>query len=142
MNKRHRDKSSRCLKALLEGKTINRKILGDMGIGINNDSAHSYISYLRNERLIPVESNKILDDTCDYFMTPLEIHRYKDPTLRLEQQEEVRLTIERERQKRLITKFSRFLEKLSSSPELWGFWDDLPFVLGEIVTEINALLNR
>lgn len=85
-----RGKTWRCLQALLKGKIVNRKTLGDMGIAVNNDSAHSLISTIRNQWLTPVESNRLDDGTCDYFMDPWEIKRYLDPILRQIQREEMR----------------------------------------------------
>ena len=98
MNNQAKTKASKCLRALLNGKTLNRKILGNMKIAINNDSLHSYMSYLRNERLIPIERIKKDDGTCDYFMFPEEITRYNDPMLKKIQRVEMKLIVEQERQ--------------------------------------------
>ena len=49
-------KATKCLAVMLVGGVINRKTLGDLGIASYNDSAHSLISILRNEQLIPIES--------------------------------------------------------------------------------------
>ncbi|HAT1825570.1 TPA: hypothetical protein JBA24_14360 [Legionella pneumophila] len=135
-------KAFKCLQALLKGETLHRKKLGDMGIADNNDSLHSYASYLRHQRLIPVESTKNSDGTCDYFMLPREIDRFRNPVSRIQQKEEMRSLIERERQEKLIEDFFRFLTRLNEFPILWNFWCDLPFRLAEISTDINALLNH
>lgn len=94
-------KAKKCLAILLAGGVINRKTLDDLGIGEFNDSAHSLISILRNERLIPIESIRRSDRTVDYIMLPDEITRYKDPALRKQQREEMRKLIEAKRQARI-----------------------------------------
>lgn len=126
-------KIAQVLKALLEGRKLNRK-------DFNNGSLHSWISTLRNKKHIPVASSKNTDGTCDYFMLPEEIKRYKDPVLRAQQRDEVRAAVERERQVKLIEDFLRFLARLVEFPVLWSFWCEAPFKLSEISTEINALL--
>lgn len=124
------------LKALLEGRTLNRK-------HFNNGSLHSWISTLRNQRFIPIESSIKNDDgTCDYFMTKAEIARFKDPKSRKIQRAEMKLVIERERQQKIITHFTKFLGCLIEFPLLWGLWDELPFRLKDITREINALLGQ
>lgn len=90
MNNKIKTKASKCLKALLDETTLNRKTLGDMGIAVNNDSLHSYMSYLRNTRFIPIECVTLDDRTCNYFMKPEEIIRYKDPILRKQQKNEMK----------------------------------------------------
>lgn len=124
------------LKALLDGKTINRK-------DYNNGSLHSWISSLRNERYIPIETDmKNSDGTCDYYMLPEEIVRFREPELRKKQEAEMRLIVERERQQNFIDQFLEFLKCLIEYPSLWGYWDELSFRLDEIAREINALLSH
>lgn len=135
-------KAYKCLQAMLKGETLHRKKLGEMRIADNNDSLHSYASYLRNQRFIPIVSTKNADGTCDYFMLPKEIERFKNPILRPQQKEEMRAIVEFERQEKLVGEFVRFLSKLVEFPVLWNFWHDLPFRLDEIGIEINALLGR
>ncbi|GEM_PF-3680731 len=94
-------KASRCLRVMLDGVVINRKTLGQMNIAANNDSAHSLMSILRNERYIPIESHRTSDGTSDYFMLPDEIARFKDPVLRLQQREEMKLFVEEKRLRRI-----------------------------------------
>ncbi len=87
MNTKNSGIVSTVLKALLEGRTLNRK-------HFNNGSLHSWISTLRNQRFIPIESSTKNDDgTCDYFMTKGEIARFKDPKSRKKQRAEMRLVI-------------------------------------------------
>jgi hypothetical protein len=94
-------KATKCLAVLLDGGVINRKTLGELGIAAYNDSAHSLISILRNERLIPIESFRQEDGTSDYFMLQDEIERYKDPDFRQQQKEEMRKLIETKRQAKI-----------------------------------------
>lgn len=94
-------KAKKCLDILLNNGVINRKTLDGLGIGEFNDSAHSLISILRNERLIPIESIRRHDRTVDYVMLPEEIVRYKEPVLRQQQKEEMRRLIEIKRQARI-----------------------------------------
>lgn len=142
MNNNTKTKTSKCLRAMLDGSILNRKRLGDMGLADNNDSLHSYASYLRNKRFIPIKSTKNPDGTCDYFMPSEEIARYKNPIQRIKQQEEMISIIECERQQKLIEEITTFLNRLIEFPILWSFWNDLPFKLDEIRIEINALLNN
>ena len=128
-------KISTTLKALLEGQRLNRK-------DFNNASLHSWTSTIRNECFIPVESVKSSDGTCDYFMLPEEIERFKDPSLRSEQQNEMRAIVARERQEKLIQDFIRFLINLADFPVLWSYWCELPFQLSEISMKINVLLDE
>lgn len=86
---------------MLDSGVINRKTLDSLGISAFNDSAHSLISILRNERLIPIESLRRNDRTVDYFMLPKEITRYKDPTLRIQQQEDMRNLVKEKRQRKI-----------------------------------------
>lgn len=94
-------KATKCLAILLDGKVINRKTLGSLGISAFNDSAHSLISILRNERLIPIESLRQEDGTSDYFMLPHEIIRYKDPCIRPHQIEEMKKLVEEKREQKI-----------------------------------------
>lgn len=99
--KKAMSKATKCLAVMLDSGVINRKTLGSLGISAFNDSAHSLISILRNERLIPIESLRRDDRTVDYFMLPKEISRYKDPTLRAQQQEDMRNLVKEKRQRRI-----------------------------------------
>jgi hypothetical protein len=102
-------KVARCLGALLEGKKINRK-------DFNNASLHSWISTLRNQRLIPIESIETQDGTCDYFMKPEEIIHYKDPHLRKEQKAEMKRLVDNRRKQRarkILKRLTRSLGKNS-----------------------------
>jgi site-specific recombinase XerC len=142
MTKKIKTKAEKCLQALLRGELLNRKNLGDMGLAENNDSLHSYISYLINKRFIPIQSTKNLDGTHDYFMCPKEIERFKNRLLRIEQQDHMKVLIEVERQRKIIEEFSRFLIRLKTFPELWCYWPELWFCLGDISKDINALLGN
>ena len=134
-------KALRCLKALLAGNIINRKTLGDMGIAANNDSAHSIISTIRHELLVPIVSNRQSDGTCDYYIEPKEITRYNNPELKREQSAEMKLIVESEYQQKLITTMNKFLKRLVEFPLLWGYWEELPYRLADMAREINALLS-
>ena len=124
------------LKALLDGRTLNRK-------DFNNGSLHSWVSTIRNQRFVPVESSgKNSDGTCDYYMLSEEIERYKDVVGRKKQRAEMKLTVETERQKKLIEQVLKFFERLIMYPSLWGLWDELPFRLDDIAKQINALLGQ
>ena len=94
-------KATKCLAILTAGGVINRKSLGALGIASYNDSAHSLISILRNERFIPIESKRQPDRTSDYFMLQAEIIRYNDPYLRHQQRDEMKALVEGKRQKRI-----------------------------------------
>lgn len=94
-------KATKCLVVMLDGGVINRKTLGSLQISAFNDSAHSLVSILRNERLIPIESLRQADGTSDYFMLQDEIKRYKDPTLRPQQREDMRKLVEGKRLRRI-----------------------------------------
>lgn len=109
-------KALRCLKVMLNGQVLNRKTLGDLGIAANNDSAHSLISILRNERLIPIESNRISDETCDYYMKPVEIVRFKDPILRQQQRMEMKKLVEEKRMAYTCSQFLKLLDRLNKYP--------------------------
>ena len=98
---------------------------------------------MRNQRFIPVESStKDLDGTCDYYMLPHEIMRFKHPELRKIQQNEMRLVIEFERQQKIVADFIVFLERLVAFPMLWSLWDELPHKLEDIAMEICALIGN
>tara|TARA_R110000868_G_scaffold162538_2_gene393898 strand:+ start:9996 stop:10385 length:390 start_codon:yes stop_codon:yes gene_type:complete len=108
-------KASLLLDVLLKGEIVNRKNLGDFKIGVNNDSAHSLVSILRNERLIPIESQRQSDGTANYSMTEFEIQRYKDPTLRHQQRKEMKAHIEEKRTRKinaLIAKQETLINKI------------------------------
>ncbi|MCX7116374.1 MAG: hypothetical protein NTW94_00375 [Legionellales bacterium] len=81
---------SSVLKALLEGQLLNRK-------DFNNGSLHSWISTLRNQRYIPIESVKTHDGTCDYLMSPEDIACYKRPDLRERQRAEMKAFVDNRR---------------------------------------------
>lgn len=126
---------------MLDGKVITRKTLGERGLADNNDSLHSYVSYLYHTRHIPIEREKNDDGTMSYFIRPAEIYRYRDPELRKKQIEEIQGEIEVERQKKLIEQFVCFLTNLDVYPVLWRYWSGLPHALDEISWLIDALLN-
>jgi hypothetical protein len=134
--------TTRCLTILLDGGTLNRKTLGDMEITVNNASLHSIVSILRNERLIPIESKRVLDNTCDYYMEQKEITRYKNPNLRKQQCEEMRIHVEKKREKKIIGMFLKLLWRLDTSQHPWHHLENLPQKLDEIGKEINALLTN
>ena len=124
------------LKAMLDGRIINRR-------EFDNGSLHSWVSTLRNQRFIPIESGtKHQDGTCDYYMLPYEIVRFKNPEFRKIQQHEMRLVIERERQQKIVADFIVFLERLVAFPMLWSLWDELPHKLEDIAMEICALIGN
>jgi hypothetical protein len=91
MSNKSDGKTSMALKAMLEGKKLNRKDFG-------NASLHSWVSIIRNQWFIPVESVYTHDRTCDYYMLKEEINRYKDPALRRQQYQEMKAEVWRRRQ--------------------------------------------
>ncbi|HAT3974876.1 TPA: hypothetical protein RG395_000044 [Legionella pneumophila] len=94
MSNKRDGKITMALKALLDGARLNRK-------DFDNASLHSWISTIRNQWFIPVESVYTQDRTCDYYMLKEEINRYKDPELRLQQRQEMKAEILRRRQQTL-----------------------------------------
>ncbi len=100
MTNKHDGITSIVLKALLEGQKLNRK-------DFNNGSLHSWISAIRNQRYIPVESIATSDRTCDYFMLPYEIKRCLTPILRQQQRQEMREQVFRRRQQQAIRKLEQ-----------------------------------
>ena len=142
MNNQTKTKTSKCLRALLKGKTLNRKTLGNMKLAINNDSLHSIISNLRNKRFVPIENIKKPDGTSDYFMLPGEIKNYQNNELRKTQRSEMQLAVECDRQRKIVSEIFNFLERLIKFPTLWALWDELPFKLDDIGKLINALLGN
>ncbi|KTD25448.1 Uncharacterised protein [Legionella lansingensis] len=86
-------KTSMALKAMLEGARLNRKDFG-------NASLHSWVSTIRNQWFIPVESVYTHDRTCDYYILKEEIMRYKDPELRPQQRQEIKAEVLRRRQQK------------------------------------------
>ena len=122
------------LKALLEGRVLNR-------MDFNNGSLHSWVSTIRNQRFVPVESVKNSDGTCNYSMLPEEIERYRDPSSRKVQRAEMKTMVDIDRQRKLVDKVIKFLEQLVKFPSLWGLWEELPFKLDDIARQINALLS-
>lgn len=133
---------STCLQALLEGKTLNRRTLGNIKIAINKDSLHCIISNLRNKRFIPIESLRKSDRTCDYYMLPDEIKNYQNNELREIQRSALELAVERDRQHKIIAQFFKFFDRLIKFPPLWTVWDELPFKLDDLGKQINALLGN
>ena len=124
------------LKALLEGRTLNRK-------DFNNGSLHSWVSTIRNQRFVPVErSGGNFDGTCDYYMLPEEIIRYMDPVGRKKQRVEMKLIVETERQKKLVAQVFKLFERLIRYPSLWCLWDELPFRLDDIAKQVITLLGN
>jgi hypothetical protein len=100
-------KATKCLAILLAGGVINRKSLADWGFAANNDSVHSLISILRNERFIPIESSRQHDGTSNYFMLQSEIDRYNNPILRQHQRDEMKAIVEAKRQRRIAALLSK-----------------------------------
>lgn len=98
--KKYKFKTSDILEALLEHKVLNRKLY-------NNWSLHSWISALRNYHYIPIESVKTADGTCDYYMLPEEILRYKDPVTRKQQLMEMVNTVQETRRRKAIRKLEQ-----------------------------------
>lgn len=97
---KHDGITSIVLKALLQGQRLNRK-------DFNNGSLHSWISSIRNQRYIPVESIETSDRTCDYFMLPGEFERYFNPDLREQQRKEMREHVLRRRQQQAMKKIEQ-----------------------------------
>ncbi|STX38815.1 hypothetical protein [Legionella feeleii] len=91
MSNKSDGKTSMALKAMLEGKKLNRK-------DFDNASLHSWISTIRNQWFIPVESIYTHDRTCDYYMLKEEIKRYNHPELRRQQCVETKAEVFRRRQ--------------------------------------------
>ncbi len=106
MNNKSDGKTSMVLKAMLEGRTLNRKDFG-------NASLHSWISAIRNKWFIPVESIYTHDRTCDYYIPWEEINRYKDPELRQQQRQETKAEVLRRRQQQALKR----LEQVSATSE-------------------------
>jgi hypothetical protein len=100
MTNKHDGITSMVLRALLESQKLNRK-------DFNNGSLHSWISAIRNQRYIPVESIATSDRTCDYFMLPYEIKRYLTPALRQQQRKEMREQVLRRRQQQEARKLEQ-----------------------------------
>jgi hypothetical protein len=100
MSNKSDGKTSMALKAMLDGKKLNRKDFG-------NASLHSWISTIRNQWFIPVESVYTHDRTCDYYMLREEIHRYKDPGLRQQQYQEMKVEVLRRRQQQALKKLEQ-----------------------------------
>ncbi len=100
MNKKSDRKTAIALKAMLEGKKLNRKDFG-------NASLHSWISTIRNQMFIPVESIYTQDRTCDYYILEEEIKRYKDPELRSQQIQEIKADVLRRRQQQALKRLEQ-----------------------------------
>lgn len=132
-------KATQCLQHMLNGGVINRITLDKIGISAKNDSAHTMISKLRNDELIPVISHRTDDKTCDYYMTPEEIKRYKDPLLREQQREEMKLHVDEKRVHKILKSFSKFLQRLRDFPKLWQHVESSEIALEQIPKDINAL---
>lgn len=128
---------------LLAGDTLNRKSIGDFGVGINNYSLHSDISVLRNDKYIPIESKRLSDQTCDYFMKSEEILRYKDPFQRALQENEMRLFVKAKRELRA----NKYLLSVSNQVDITSnirqaLSQQAIKDLKKLVRDINALLER
>ncbi|MDP3559299.1 MAG: hypothetical protein Q8R79_02980 [Legionellaceae bacterium] len=101
MSNKNSDIVMTVLKALLRGQTLNRK-------DFNNGSLHSWISTLRNQRFIPIESSeKNIDRTCNYYMLADEIRRYQDPMLRKLQRAEMKFIVGNRRRQQAIKKLEK-----------------------------------
>lgn len=100
MSNKSDGKTSMTLKAMLEGKKMNRKDFG-------NASLHSWISTIRHQWLIPVESIYTHDQTCDYYMLWNEIKRYNDPELRPQQRLETKAEVLRRRQQQALKRLEQ-----------------------------------
>ncbi len=100
MSNKSDGKTSMALKAMLEGKKLNRKDFG-------NASLHSWISIIRNQWFTPVESVYTHDRTCDYYMLKEEINRYKDPALRRQQYQEMKAEVWRRRQQQALKRLGQ-----------------------------------
>jgi hypothetical protein len=139
---KHEDKLYRCQKALIDGKTVNRKTLGRMGIAVRNDSLHSLISTLRNKYYIPIEDNPTSDGTKDYFMTPQEIASYKEPELRKIQKEETENFVTEQRITKRCVGFFKFVNHSKNSPPTSKHRKHLDKYLYEIWEALNAHLKK
>jgi hypothetical protein len=135
-------KAAKCLEPLLKGIRINRLTLDELGISEKNDSAHAMISTLRNERHIPVVSDRSEGKTCNYFMTPREIKRYNDPILRQQQQEEMRFHVKEKRTHRTLKSFLKSLMSWRKSSELRQHVESSPVTIRKISHEVNALIDQ
>jgi len=100
MSNKRDGKTSMALKAMLVGKKLNRKDFG-------NASLHSWISTIRNQWFIPVESICTHDHTCDYYMEKEEIKRYNDPELRQQQRLETKAEVFRRRQQQILKRLGQ-----------------------------------
>ena len=100
MSNKSDGKTSMALKAMLEGKKLNRKDFG-------NASLHSWISTIRNQWFIPVESIYTHDRTCDYYMSWEDIKRYKVTELRQQQRQEIKAEVLRRRQQQALKRFEQ-----------------------------------
>ncbi|BCA96094.1 hypothetical protein TUM19329_24550 [Legionella antarctica] len=100
MSNKSDGKTSMALKAMLEGKKLNRKDFG-------NASLHSWISTIRNQWFIPVESIYTHDRTCDYYMPWKEINRYKNPELRQEQRQETKAEVLKRRKQQALKRLEQ-----------------------------------
>lgn len=100
MSNKSDGKASMVLKAMLEGRKLNRKDFG-------NASLHSWISTIRNQWFIPVESIYTHDRTCDYYMSWEDINRYKDPELRQQQRQEIKADVLKRRQQQALKRLEQ-----------------------------------
>lgn len=100
MNNKSDGKTSMALKAMLDGKKLNRK-------DFSNASLHSWVSTIRNQWFIPVESIYTHDRTCDYYMPWEEISRYKDPELRQQQRQEMKAEVLRRREQQALKRLEQ-----------------------------------
>ena len=140
-SKANEAKAMKCLKHMLVGGAVNRIMLDELGIGAKNDSAHTMMSTLRNQRYVPIISKRSENGTCNYYILADEIERYKDPVLRRRQAEEMKAHVDEKRTHTLIERFLNFLSRVRNSPALRRHVKSSKAELREISTEINALLN-
>ncbi|AUH71926.1 hypothetical protein [Legionella sainthelensi] len=80
--------------ALLKGEIINRRTSAKLELGEFNASLHSDISKLKNNTKypLPIESQKTLNGTHNYFISVNELKRYYDPEERPKQIKELNQT--------------------------------------------------
>ena len=129
-------KAESVLRRLLRGESLNR------GEDFDNGSLHSIISILRNEWFVPVESERGAGGgTCNYYMLPQEIERFKNPDLRKLQINEMKRLIEIKRASACITRFKKLLWSRGETPPQWTGSQKLMSELKAVQWEINAILT-
>src|SRR3990167_5851867 len=135
-------KAARFIERLLKRETVNRTTLDELGISEKNDSAHTIVSTLRNEWLVPVISEQTKKGgVSNYYMTSWEIERYKDPILRIQQRKEMKSHVDEKRTHNALKSFFKSLVSWRKAPELRQHVDSSPVKIKEISREINALID-